>query len=190
VIDAGLERLARAVEEHGHLPVLDLCDALLAAMSPGTRGFHDDIALVAARMTGSDGRQFVDAFDGGMPDLAGARGRFRAWLASVGVESEEAEAVILAIGEAVANAVEHACDGSARSVITVEASLRDGRLVAAVNDTGTWDEDSTTGPSEGRGRGFTIMKSLMDEVSVRRSRVGTSVRLDLTLGREPARPGT
>lgn len=51
-LDEGLERLRRLVEELGHLPLEDLCDAVLAGLLQGDA--EDDVALLAFRLGAID----------------------------------------------------------------------------------------------------------------------------------------
>ena len=51
-LDQGLERLREALVELGHLPLEQLCDALLERLLPSTR--EDDVAMVAVRLHPQD----------------------------------------------------------------------------------------------------------------------------------------
>ena len=51
-LDEGLARLRGAPEELGHLPLDELCDALLGRLLPCTR--EDDVAMLAVRMHRQD----------------------------------------------------------------------------------------------------------------------------------------
>ncbi len=180
IIDAGFQRLAEAVEGNLHLPVGELCDALLVAMSP-PGGFTDDVAIVAVRTPGATAHRFVGSYRAGLSEIGTARRELRAWLAEIALDGSRAEDVLLAVGEAVANAVEHGSRSDGQHVVAVEVSLHGGMLLASITDNGRWQLDSTRGPALGRGRGFTIMKALMDEVTVRRERLGTTVLLRLDI---------
>jgi serine/threonine-protein kinase RsbW len=88
------------------------------------------------------------------------RRALRAWL--IEISADEISDVVLAVDEAVSNAIEHAgltTDGS----ITVQAGVVDTTLRVEIRDHGTWREPT---PSETRGRGLLIMKRVMDEVSI------------------------
>ena len=183
IIDDGFQRLAEAVEENLHLPVGELCDALLVAMSPAG-GFTDDVAIVAVRTPGATARRFVGSYRAGLSEIGPARRELRAWLGDIALDQSLAEDVLLAVGEAVANAVEHGSRSDGQHVVAVEVSLHEGTLLASISDNGRWPHDSTRGPALGRGRGFTIMKALMDEVTVRRERLGTTVLMRLEIAPE------
>jgi PAS domain S-box-containing protein len=51
-LDVGVERLRSSVEQLGHLPLEELCDALLQRMATGA--YEDDIALLALRTSRDD----------------------------------------------------------------------------------------------------------------------------------------
>jgi anti-sigma regulatory factor (Ser/Thr protein kinase) len=55
----------------------------------------------------------------------------------------------------------------------LEGSLADDEIVLTVRDTGGWRGAG----NPDRGRGFAMMKSLVDEVSIERSESGTAVTL-------------
>ncbi len=58
-LDAGLAQLRDALADLAHLPLDDLCDALLARMLPGA--VEDDVALVAVRLHRQDRPRPVEA---------------------------------------------------------------------------------------------------------------------------------
>ena len=104
--------------------------------------------------------------------LRRVRGSLRAWLTSVG--AGQVDDVVLAVGEAVANALEH---GGAGAVppgppITVSARVDHDAVHIEVHDPGRW---RTPVPGGERGRGIGIMRSVMDHVDVRTGAHGTSV---------------
>ena len=91
--------------------------------------------------------------------------------------------VMVAVGEACANAAEHAYRGSAPGPMHVRAAVDvDGVLTVSVRDEGTWrppDRD----PGD-RGRGLLIMRQLVDGV-VLEEQGGTTVTLSVRLRRSP-----
>jgi serine/threonine-protein kinase RsbW len=107
--------------------------------------------------------------------LPAARKLFRSWLDAVG--AEDADDVVLAVHEAVANAVEHA-GLSASEVITVEAEVIDDVLRVLVRDSGRWRQPPVDGT---RGRGLVIMRTVMDRVQFEHLREGTSIEMSRRL---------
>jgi anti-sigma regulatory factor (Ser/Thr protein kinase) len=104
------------------------------------------------------------------------RRALRTFLASVRVEGDRADDVVLAVGEAAGNAIEHAYRGHEGSV-ELRAYVAEQQLVVEVRDRGRWRMD---GDPE-RGRGLGIMRALVDRVSIESTRAGTNVRLELAL---------
>jgi anti-anti-sigma factor len=91
---------------------------------------------------------------------------------------------MVAVGEACANAAEHAYRGAEPGPIAVSADVDvDGVLTVAVRDEGSWrppDRD----PGD-RGRGLLIMRQLVDTVVLDEAARGTTVTLSLRLRRAP-----
>lgn len=97
--------------------------------------------------------------------LRTVRRSLRSWLAELGAErvgDEQIDDVVLAVHEAVANALEHA-GLPATDVISVEAEVVDHTLRVTVRDHGSWRAQR---PDETRGRGFVIMRAVMDHVDL------------------------
>jgi anti-sigma regulatory factor (Ser/Thr protein kinase)/anti-anti-sigma regulatory factor len=116
--------------------------------------------------------------------LPGVRRRLGAWLAGLGMGEQDRVGVMVAVGEACANAAEHAYRGSEPGPMSVAAHVDvDGVLTVVVRDEGTWrppDRD----PGD-RGRGLLIMRQLVDTVVFEEEPQGTTVTLSLRLRRTP-----
>ena len=81
--------------------------------------------------------------------------------------------IVLATHEAAANAIEHSDDPFGPG--QVNAWLIDGVLTVEVRDSGNW---TTERPVVGdRGRGLTLIESLVDEVRIKKNPRGTTLRL-------------
>jgi serine/threonine-protein kinase RsbW len=104
-------------------------------------------------------------------NLAAARRRMRNWLAS-DLPSSDRDDVLLACGEALANAFEHG-----RPPITVEMHWQHDQGTKALHigicDTGPW---RVSAEADSRGLGIPIMTALMDTVLID-TVDGTQVRL-------------
>jgi integral membrane sensor domain MASE1/GAF domain-containing protein/anti-sigma regulatory factor (Ser/Thr protein kinase) len=175
VLDTGLDRLAALAPLIAATPVGDLADTLLDAMIAGTR--EDDVAVLVAR---SAPTRLHRCLAGSPDELAVLRRDVRAWFEPTGVAAAESEEMLVAIGEAVANAIEHAYAGRAHGPVEIELqrSEADGsgaaRVCAVVRDHGTWRPPSN---DMTRGRGIHLMRAFCPEVDVRRGDDGTEVRL-------------
>ena len=103
--------------------------------------------------------------------LPTVRSTLRPWLAMVG--AEHADEIILAVHEAVANAVEHAGLGDG-DVITIEADVVDNTVRVRVLDSGAWRDRPV---DETRGRGLMIIRAVMDHVDLERLTGGTRIEM-------------
>jgi anti-sigma regulatory factor (Ser/Thr protein kinase) len=80
------------------------------------------------------------------------------------------------LGEACANAIEHAYQFEPSCTFRITAARRDSTIDVVVHDTGRWKPFHPT-PYDLRGRGIQIMNGLMDTVTIERTEDGTAVRL-------------
>jgi len=112
-------------------------------------------------------------------ELAGLRHLFEGWLQGAGVPDVDVAALVIAVNEAVANAVEH---GSPSEFVNVRAKLEHGSVSIGVADTGRWKERGLVPIDEGRGRGLMIIRALVEDVGVRCSGEGTTVTMRRRIG--------
>ena len=115
-------------------------------------------------------------------NLALVRSRLRCWLESAGVGAETAADVLLAVGEATANAAEHARSGVAHTVqMTMQALLVGNCLDLEVSDNGRW---KPVEPAAGyRGHGLKLIEALVDSSAVTTTQDGTTVNMRKELSR-------
>jgi anti-sigma regulatory factor (Ser/Thr protein kinase) len=174
-IDEGFERLRRALEDLEGKSVEATADAILSAMLPES-GADDDVALLCVRLLADRDRSWRHRFPARASELAIARSMVRTWLDREDVGTRHVEEVVLAANEACANAVEHAYVDAGREPrgVDLEVQLVGSDLTVWVTDNGTWRDGA---PMLDRGRGFVIMRALMDDVAVERRAAGTTVTL-------------
>ena len=101
------------------------------------------------------------------------RRQLRAWLIERDANEAEVSEILVAVSEAVNNAIQHA-QRRQRERVDVEAFVVDDRVTVCVRDYGAWRSGSTR--DEG-GRGLAIMRDLMDAVEIDRMADGTSIKL-------------
>ena len=147
----------------------------------------DDIAVLVAhrRAEATEPLELdLSAVPAALPTV---RRRLGAWLAGLGMGEQDRVGVMVAVGEAAANAAEHAYRGAEPGRMQVTAAVDvDGQLTVTVRDQGRWrppDRD----PGD-RGRGLLIMRQLVDGV-VLQGEHGTTVTLSMRLRRSPEDDG-
>ena len=113
--------------------------------------------------------------------LAVIRAHLRTWLPTAQVTPSAAADVLLAVGEAAANAVEHAVRGTARDVeLEVTARTTTTGLALTVKDNGRWHAPLQSQRSERsarRGHGSRLMSALVDTVTITPTPQGTTVEM-------------
>lgn len=164
-------------------PVERVCAQSLELLVRRT-GHSDDITLLAAQRTQPLPSLHVDA-PGDFSAVQRVRAALGAWLETVGAGEDDADALQHAVGELVANAVEHGCTLSGRpNAVTIVAEvIRDGQVGVVVTDPGHWREGSA---QPHRGRGLALCSALVDSVEVQPGADGTTATLRHRLSR-PAR---
>ena len=106
--------------------------------------------------------------------MGSLRRAVRMWTATTVANEEIGESIVLAVDEAVTNAVEHAYRTLTGDVLVVAVTRGDGAAVM-IQDYGAW---LTPAANPGfRGRGLELMRTLADRCSLTRSRKGTIARM-------------
>ena len=164
-LDLQLDRLAQATRGCNY-GAQALCDHVLAAFPPdGT----DDVALLAFRATPAASE--VLAVPAEPRALAAARQRVRAWMAAFEADGGALENMVLAVDEAITNAIAHS--GTERGA-RVELDHRDGEVRVSVRDFGHWKEH---GSDPDHGRGLMLVSALTDRFHVEATETGTVVTM-------------
>jgi anti-sigma regulatory factor (Ser/Thr protein kinase) len=94
----------------------------------------------------------------------------RRWLRERGAKGDDVNEITLAVGEACANAVEHAYSPGP-AWFELEATEFGGEVTIAVRDTGRWREAR----GENRGRGLRIIDAAMGDVELTPTSAGTEI---------------
>jgi PAS domain S-box-containing protein len=180
-LDKGIDAAAVTVAEHAHDHPDDVADRVMSAMTPAA-GYEDDVAVLVYRHPPAPLTVQVTADDPSC--LALLRARLRQWLPAAGIGRREATDILIAAGEAMANAVEHATAGrpaeAAPVRVTLTARATHSMVQLTVADTGTWRSPPADReqPAPGtRGHGVIFMHTLMDDVTIDPSAHGTTVIL-------------
>ncbi|HEX8520043.1 MAG TPA: SpoIIE family protein phosphatase [Pseudonocardia sp.] len=186
LVDDGLDRLAGAASAIRDLAPDDLVrrlvDTALAAGELGDPGQPDDVALVAVRLV-------PEPLHGRLPahprQLRVMRRAVETWAAAVGLSDDVLDDVQYALGEAAANAVEHAYgagggdgDGAFDYALTYLPGAGGG-IGVEVRDEGRW-RPVPADPGH-RGRGLRVIRAIGEDVRIEPGPDGTTVRFRVPL---------
>jgi PAS domain S-box-containing protein len=166
------------------LPIGDVCDHLVVALGVETsRG--DDVAVLAVHFNPLARGGFHLVFPAEPGELRKLRASMREWLDERNVGAEAQNALVLAIGEACSNAIEHAYVGRAAGEVKIEIEeTPDHMLKVTVRDYGRFLSPSPQ--SVDRGRGTALMRDLTIDFTRDSTPTGTTVRFRLpVVDREP-----
>jgi len=122
-------------------------------------------------------------------EAARMRHEARTWLAGLELDQDARERVLIAVSEAVENAIEHAYPSDAEGTVELTLWCEADSVNVRVTDHGTWSggsEPVADGSHAARGRGFVLMQRSVDSVAIRHTRSGTTVALRQHRGVEPA----
>jgi anti-anti-sigma factor len=135
----------------------------------------DDVAVIAARLRPGVLQRRLPATPTQLPKL---RRVVSAWAAAIPLPDDQAEDLQLALGEAAANAVEHAYAGQTPGAFGFRiAHEPDGSIEVAVDDDGTW-RPAPADPGF-RGRGLALIRAIGQDVVVDTQGKGTHVRFTI-----------
>jgi anti-sigma regulatory factor (Ser/Thr protein kinase) len=177
-LDDGLTRLKHALEDNRDLKVQPLASAVMDEMQAARS--EDDVALLLYEVSLVEPLRLALTMPADPAKLSDLRRQLRTWLEGAGY-AEDADDVVLSVGEACGNAIEHAYGFDPHEVITIQAQIAEGRLTVTVADRRRWkrpDPDSIQ-----RGRGLTLIGAFMDDYRIENG-TGTTVRLRKDLSRE------
>jgi len=152
------------------VPLAKLPDTILDGLSATEP--TDDVAFLAVRFVSALSDPYRIAVPARPAELGRVRGMLRTWLFDQKIPTSIAYDVMVAAGEACANAIEHAY-GAEPGIVDITLFRSESSLNVSVKDAGRW-----RGPrGEGRGRGLPIMHKLAASVDVTTTEDGTEVHL-------------
>jgi anti-sigma regulatory factor (Ser/Thr protein kinase) len=136
----------------------------------------------------ADSTIFSAKLDAAPEHIATSRHQLARWLNNIAIGSPQAHDILLAVGEAVTNAVEHGSRRDPAQLVSILASIRDEILTVTVSDGGCWIDSSqpSATPSRHRGRGLFLIDALADKVDINRSAQGTQITMHFDVSQEIA----
>jgi anti-sigma regulatory factor (Ser/Thr protein kinase) len=170
-LDLGISRVAAVVQDGRTSPLDDLASQIMSDVAP-SGGYQDDVVVLLYRHPAPLELEFAaDA-----RQLAPARTALRSWLTRARVDPDQTMAVLIAAGEAVANAIEHGHRHRPEGTISMCATALVDRVHLTIADTGSWKTPQPAADST-RGRGIALMRGLMHDVTINPDNAGTTVHL-------------
>ena len=171
----GIAAAGAVVREASGAPLEDLAAQVMTRLAPAG-GYEDDVAMVLYHHPAPLDITFAAESD----QLAPVRARLRSWLLSCGIGSRTAQDVLVAVGEACANAIEHGHRHSPGQQVRLRAVSTANQLRLTITDTGRW---RTSQPGDGthRGHGIALMRALMQQVTIEPGPAGTTVDMYLRI---------
>jgi serine phosphatase RsbU (regulator of sigma subunit)/anti-sigma regulatory factor (Ser/Thr protein kinase) len=163
-----------------------VCSRVMTAMV-GLDPPGDDVAVLVARRRTD--RQFTDlcmVVPAEASELSRIRAGVRRWLAAVGAAGPDVNDLLVAIGEACSNVIEHAY-GPRAGTIDLHMALDPADptlVVATVRDRGAW----RSARGENRGRGLRLIGGFCDEHHIDVGPEGTEVVMRRRIGGGPEGP--
>ncbi|WP_089157651.1 SpoIIE family protein phosphatase [Micromonospora sp. NBS 11-29] len=168
-LTAGISHATAAVQQGRGIPVEALATEVMERLTP-EGGYDDDVALLLYRHPGP----LELDFPAESSRLVEVRTALRGWLDRCGLTPAHAYNVLVAAGEACANAIEHGHRDSPGGRIRLRAAATADDLRLSVTDSGHWREQDRPSGSH-RGRGLVLMRALMDTITVTPGATGTTV---------------
>lgn len=174
-LDRGISRVAGVARDGRALGLEELANRVMTRVAP-RGGYQDDVVLLLYRHPAP----LELNFPADVSQLAPTRNALRNWLARVRVGPEEALNVLVAAGEAVANAIEHGHRHRPQGLIRLGAIAIGDEVKLTITDTGSWKAPQPASHHR-RGRGIPLMRSLMRDVDIRPASDGTTVHLSASI---------
>ena len=168
-LEQGIAQATALVQDLRASTLEELANQIMSGLAP-SGGYQDDVVLLLYRHPAP----LTLTFPAHTDELAPTRAALRSWLKRVQVNPNQAMDVLIAAGEAVANAIEHGHRQRPEGTITLHATALVDQLHLTITDTGTWRPPR---PTPDRGRGITLIRELMHDVTIDHGAAGTTVHL-------------
>ncbi|MEU5754059.1 SpoIIE family protein phosphatase [Streptomyces sp. NPDC047829] len=168
-LTAGIDQAGEAVQAGRDVAVDDLATHVMSQLAP-SGGYDDDVALLLYRHPAP----LEVAFPAESSQLAPVRKALRSWLDQCELPPHMVQNVLVAAGEACANAIEHGHRDAPGDTVRLRAEALVDDLRLTVADTGRWKAPQPVANSH-RGRGVALMRALMHQVTITSGTAGTTV---------------
>ncbi|MFJ2647941.1 SpoIIE family protein phosphatase [Streptomyces sp. NPDC087420] len=168
-LTAGIDEAGQALRDGRNTAIDDLATDVMASLAPAD-GYDDDVALLLYRHPAP----LEMSFPAESAQLAPVRKTLRGWLDQCDLPPNTVQNVLVAAGEACANAIEHGHRDAPGAPVYFRAEAFVDNLHLTITDTGRW---KTPQPelNAHRGRGMGLMHALMHDVTITSGPTGTTV---------------
>jgi anti-anti-sigma factor len=169
-LDQGLQRLADVAGASAAAGADPLAGRILTGLEDAAGA--DDIAIIVARLLPPELRALIPALP---TELRGVRRDVARWAAASALPEDQLDDLQLAVGEAIANSVEHGYRNQRPGDVDYRLTrLADGSVEVLVQDWGAWRPPP--GDPGHRGRGLLVMRGLSSSFDIDEQPSGTTVR--------------
>ncbi|MFJ3908160.1 SpoIIE family protein phosphatase [Streptomyces vinaceus] len=168
-LSVGIGQASEALQDGRDIAVDDLATHVMSQLSPAD-GYDDDVALLLYRHPAP----LEMSFPAESSQLAPVRKTLRGWLDRCDLPSGTVQNILVAAGEACANAIEHGHRDARGGTIHFRAEACVDNLHLTIADTGRWKAPQPELNTH-RGRGMSLMRALMQQVTVTPGPSGTTV---------------
>ncbi|MFJ4970039.1 SpoIIE family protein phosphatase [Streptomyces sp. NPDC088755] len=168
-LTTGIDQAGAAVQDGRDSAVDDLATQVMESLAPAG-GYDDDVALLLYRHPAP----LEMSFPAESEQLAPVRKALRSWLDQCDLPPQTVQNVLVAAGEACANAIEHGHRHSPGETIRLRAEAFVDDLHLSVVDSGNWKPPQPELNAH-RGRGVTLMRAMMQQVTITPGPAGTTV---------------
>ncbi|MFF9204949.1 SpoIIE family protein phosphatase [Streptomyces sp. NPDC014986] len=168
-LSVGIDQAGAVVQDGGDATVEELATQVMTRLAPDS-GYDDDVALLLYRHPAP----LEVTFPAESAQLAPVRQALRTWLERCRLPPQTARNVLVAAGEACANAVEHGHRHAPGEPVRLRAEAYANDLRLVVTDTGRWRTPRPEADAH-RGRGMILMRAMMQHVTITSGVAGTTV---------------
>ena len=178
-IEAGQETLLEAVNAvlADRVEPAQMAKAVQARVFADQRNQDDSATLTLTRTDKSS--PDINLVFSAIPMISAlVRSTLRRMTPALALGSDESFSLLVAVGEAIANAVEHAYGEREPGLVEVRTKATGERFTVQIDDFGRWRPFQKR---EERGRGIPLMHALVDGVQIKSTQSSTSITLSIDL---------
>ena len=146
-LEHGISRAAALVHDGRTATLDDLADQIMTGLAP-SGGYQDDVVVLLYRHPAP----LELKFPADISQLASTRTALRSWLTRARVDPDQTLNVLIAAGEAVANAIEHGHRHSPEGTISLAATALVDQVQLTITDNGSWKPPQPAANSTSRPR--------------------------------------